>query len=92
VTRHRRDAAVNRLTDLTDHHQVIDASPAQGTEPVFPRLGQGAGPGSKIAWNLEPMKSVAARVIRGDFIPHVFAAKSTSNGKMRNVDTMFFGD
>jgi hypothetical protein len=88
----RRDAAVDRLPDLADDHEVIDAPLAQGPEPVFPGLRKGCGKGSKIAWNLKPVESVATGVIRLDLMSHVFATDFTSNGKMRARNTMFFGN
>jgi hypothetical protein len=38
------------------------------------------------------MQRVTGGVIRLDFIRHVFTAGSTSNGKMRGHEAMFFGD
>ena len=36
----RRDPPVDRLTDLADHHEVVDRAPAQRPEPRLPRLRQ----------------------------------------------------
>jgi hypothetical protein len=89
---HRRDAAIDRLANLPNHDKIVDGPAAQGPEPAFPRLGKRTRPGSKIAWNLEPMKRVTAGVIRLDLVGHVFTAGFTSNGKKRGRNTMFFGD
>ncbi len=89
---HRRDPAIDRLADLSDDNEVVDGALAQGPEAALPGLRQRTGSGSKIAWNLEPVKRVTAGVIRLDLVGHVFTADFTSNGKMRGRNTMFFGD
>ena len=88
----RRDAAVDGLADLPDHNKVVDRSLPQWPEAVFPWMRQRTGSGSKIAWNLEPIERVTGGVIRLNYVSHVFTAGFTSNGKMRELNTMFFGD
>jgi hypothetical protein len=80
------------LPDLAHHHEVIHAAPPQRAEAVLPRLGKGIAGGSKLAWNLEPVVGVTARVVRLDFSRHVFVVGSTSNGKMRALNIMIFAN
>ena len=81
MPRHGRDPAVDRLSDLPDHDELVDRPPAQRAEPLFPRLGQGGWGGSKFAWNLEPVAGVTTGIIRLVLMSHVFAPDFTSNGK-----------
>jgi hypothetical protein len=41
MPRFRRNTAIERLTDLADHHQLIDEAPPKRTENFAPGLRKG---------------------------------------------------
>jgi hypothetical protein len=92
VARHRRDTAVDRLTDLSDYHQVINRAPPQRPKPRFPRLGKSGFTGAELAWNLCPGCGVSTGGIRLDCIRHVFVPGPASKRMTWTFKTMIFDD
>jgi hypothetical protein len=59
-----RDTAVERLANLADHDQIVDAARAERSEQSFPRRRQWIGRGAKRFRNAAPPGRVAGRRVR----------------------------
>jgi hypothetical protein len=92
VARDGRDAAVDRLADLSDYHEIIDRAVPQRTKPLFPWLRQRAIGGAEFAWNRGPLSGVTARVIRLVYVGHVFVLGFANKGTTLMFKTMICDD
>jgi len=60
-----RDPAVERLTELTDHHEIVDRAGFQRSEPLLPGRGEGLQ-GAKHLRNARP--AIGGAAVRTDAI------------------------
>jgi hypothetical protein len=92
MSRDGRDPAVDRLPDLSDHHEVVDRALAQGAEPLLPGGRQRPVQGAEIARNFLPRTRVTAGVIRLVYVSHVFVLGFANKRTMLMFKTMIFDD